>query len=125
MKYELVALSVTIKGKTFRKSEKKLLDDDKLPKPELLAAYERGFIKPEGSKAKNPTEVQAQYLKEYAAKTEKVDSDLPEEIPFREKLIENKILTLDQLNKIDDLTELKGIGKASEKEIKEFLKTNE
>jgi len=61
MRYELVSRSVTIKGKVFRKTEKAILDDSKLGKSELESCYKSGFIKPIGTKAKNPAEVINQY----------------------------------------------------------------
>lgn len=79
MKYELVSLSVTLLNKVFRKEEKPTLDDSKLPKDELEAAYKAGFIKPVGTKAKTPQEVIDQYRKEASKAKSKDNSKLEEE----------------------------------------------
>ena len=120
MKYELVSISVNIKGKVFRKKDENLLDDSKLPEDLLKAAYKNGFIKPKGSKAVTSVDVIAQYLAEKSIPAP-VESEFPDDMPSREVLIENGILTFVQLNAIDDFTTLNGIGPAGDKLLKAWI----
>lgn len=64
MKYELVSLNVRIGGKLFRKGNKPILDDSKLNRNEIEAAYKAGFIRPVGTKAATAKEVREQYKKD-------------------------------------------------------------
>ena len=79
MKYVLVATSVVISGKKFEKKDKKgnptELDDTKLSPKLLEASYKAGFIKPKGTKAKNPIEVVKQYKAAAEAKAKKEADD--------------------------------------------------
>ena len=70
MKYELVSLSVVIQGKKFTKENESNLDSSKITGKDLDSAYKAGFIKPKGTKAKNPEEVKAQYLSEIGKKAD-------------------------------------------------------
>ena len=49
--------------------------------------------------------------------------DLPDDIPGRAVLIKNGVCTIAEINSISDLTEFNGIGKTTEKEIREYLKS--
>jgi len=120
MKYELVSPTVVIKGKKFKKENSRFLNDSQLPAKDLEASYAAGFIKPEGTKAKTADEVKAQYLQE--RKEVKPICDFPNDMPFKDVLLENKILTYEQLNAVGDLTTLKGIGKASAETLTQWLK---
>lgn len=62
MKYELISLSVKIQGKIFRKKNNPTLDDRDFKLGTLDSAYKEGFLKPKGSKARNPFEAKAQYI---------------------------------------------------------------
>lgn len=50
-----------------------------------------------------------------------VEVELPDDFPYRNVLIENGIKTVGALLRIDDLTELKGIGKKSAEIIETHL----
>lgn len=64
MEFELVSLSVTIRGITYRIEDKPKFNDKRIPFELLDSAYKEGFIKPVGTKAKTPLEVQQQYKQE-------------------------------------------------------------
>lgn len=49
---------------------------------------------------------------------------LPKDFPRREDLIEAGLETIQSIKNADDLTKVKNIGKAGEKEIAEYLKDN-
>lgn len=48
-------------------------------------------------------------------------SDLPEDFPAREFLIEADILNIEAVKEIEDLTSIKGIGKATKEQILSYL----
>jgi len=121
MKYVLVSLSVVIQGKKFSKENKPELDDTKFSKKLLEAAYKNGFIKPKGTPAKNPKEVQMQYLNGI---NPVIESEFPEDMPGAAALINSKITTFEQLKAIDDFADIKGIGAATSKQLTEWLDNN-
>lgn len=48
--------------------------------------------------------------------------ELPDDLPGRDKLVENGFKTIHQLQAIDDYTEIPGIGKVLANKIAEYLK---
>ena len=53
-----------------------------------------------------------------------VKSDLPEDFPGRAKLIQSGISLLEDVKKIKDLTEINGIGKKLDDNVRKYLKEN-
>ena len=111
MKYELVSLSVHVKGKTFKKSDKKQLDDAKLGKELCLSLYRQGFIKPVGSKAETVTETVAQY---FAENQKELDEKAEKELQDRQKSDEDKAKALEDAQRIAE--ELKTEKQKAEEE---------
>lgn len=63
------------------------------------------------------------HIKKYVApEPEAPVSDLPEDFPGRDALIEHGLTTLAEARQIKDFTEIKGIGKSTNAMILDFLK---
>lgn len=93
MKYELVALSMNFRGKLYRIEDKPVFVSNKDNEKELDACYKDGYIKPIGTKAKNPNEVQEQYLKD--AESQKQKESEKKQVETEKQIIEgtkNKIM---------------------------------
>ena len=61
------------------------------------------------------------YIEEYKPEPVDIVSDFPDDLPAKEKLSEAGILLISDLKKIDDFTEIEGIGKKLNEEIKGYL----
>jgi hypothetical protein len=53
-----------------------------------------------------------------------IETDLPDDIPGKEKLIDAGLKYLGDLKKFDSFEWIPGVGKATEKQIKEWLATS-
>ena len=93
-------------GKVFYKSDKPVFRTDELDALVLENAAKSGFLN---------------LIDTITVKEDIIVTEFHEDMPGLDALIENKITTFEQLNAIDDLTTLKGIGAATSKSILEFL----
>ncbi len=67
--------------------------------------------------------LKSKHVKLFEAKEpDEPTTDLPEDLPGRDALIDNGVILMSDVKAIPDFTEIKGIGKSTNEQILEYLK---
>jgi hypothetical protein len=85
-------------------------------------AYFAGDVSPLPEKAAKPL-LKGGFIERYVApKPVPPKTDLPDDFPGRDALVAHGLLTLEEARQIKDFTEIRGIGKSTNKMILDYLK---
>ena len=141
--YKLISLSINLRNKLFLKKSNPVFSTEVFSAAELEDAEKRKFLyldeklskkanKDAKAKAAGLVKEQEKPADEEPADEEPADEKpadedddlLPKDMPGYEELIANQITSYKQLDEVEDLTSLTGIGIATANKIKKYIAEN-